>query len=53
MIWNIIDGRERRYRWKCVNAIIEPAWHDNSCRDSDQAEEDDPYAADYEKREGI
>jgi addiction module HigA family antidote len=53
MIWNIIDRRERCYRWKCVNAIIEPAWHDNSCLDSDQAEEDDPHAADYEKREGI
>ena len=52
MIWNIIDRRERRYRWKRVNAIIEPTWHCNSCRDSDQAEED-PDARVYEQREGI
>src|SRR5260370_27487839 len=52
MIWNIIDRRERRYRWKRVNAIIEPTSHDNCCQDSDQAEED-PDAAIYEQREGI
>jgi hypothetical protein len=52
MIWNIIDNRERRYRWKRINAIIEPTWHCNSCRDSDQAEED-PDARVYEQREDI
>jgi hypothetical protein len=52
MIWNIIDKRERRYRWKRINAIIEPTWHDNSCHDSDQAEEDLD-AGVYEQREGI
>jgi len=49
---NIIDRRERHYRWKRVNAIIEPTSHDNCCQDSDQAEED-PDAAVYEQREGI
>jgi hypothetical protein len=53
MIWNIIDNRERRYRWKRLNASIEPTWADNSCRDSDQAEADDPGAVVYEKREAI
>jgi hypothetical protein len=52
MIWNIVDRRERCYRWKRVNAIIEPTSHDNCCQDSDQAEED-PDAAVYEQREGI
>ena len=40
MIWNIIDRRKRPYRWKCVNAIIEDTWHDNSVSDSDEAPED-------------
>jgi hypothetical protein len=52
MIWNIIDNRKRRYRWKRINAIIEPTSHDNSCRDSDHAEED-PDPKMYEQRECI
>jgi hypothetical protein len=40
MIANIVDRRTRQYRWKSVNAIIEATWHDNSCEDSDRAEED-------------
>ncbi len=38
MILNVIDNRKLRYRWKLVNAIVEPTWHDNSSRDADQAE---------------
>lgn len=54
MIWNIIDRRERKFRWKRINAIIEPTWHDNSCRDSDRAEEDDDdIARMYAKRESV
>lgn len=53
MICNIIDNRERKYRWKRINAIIEATWHDNSCQDTDIA---DGVAADvevtYEQREG-
>ena len=37
MIWNIIDNRTRPYRWAHINAIIEAAWHDNSCADTDIA----------------
>ena len=37
MILNIIDRREKPYRWRCINAIVEAAWHDNSVPDSDQA----------------
>ena len=36
MILNVIDGRRRRYRWKSVNAIAEPTWHDNAAPDSDE-----------------
>lgn len=38
MILNIIDRREKPYRWRHINAIVEAAWHDNSVPDSDQAE---------------
>lgn len=54
MIWNIIDRRERPYRWKTVNAVIEAVEHDNSVEDSDQA---DPFDVrtilDYDERNGI
>jgi hypothetical protein len=52
MICNIVDEREHRYRWKRINAIVEPTWHDNSCRDSDQAEVDSD-ARVYEQRKNI
>lgn len=35
-IANIVDRRKHQYRFNVVNAIIEAAWHDNSCKDSDQ-----------------
>jgi hypothetical protein len=57
MIWNIIDHRERPYRWKRITAIIEPTWQDNSCKDSDpcdQSEEtSDEAVSVYEERVGI
>jgi hypothetical protein len=37
MILNIIDHRERPYRWQRIKAIVEPTWHDNGVRDSDHA----------------
>jgi len=54
VIYNIVDSRERKYRWKRVNAIIEATWHDNSCKDTDLAE-DVPAEIEvtYEQREGI
>lgn len=39
MIWNIVDKRTRKHRWKTINAIVEAVEHDNSCKDSDQAPE--------------
>lgn len=38
MILNIVDNRKLRYRWKRTKAVVEPTWHDNKCKDSDQAE---------------
>jgi hypothetical protein len=37
MIFNIVDNRRRRYRWKQITAIVEPTYHDNSVDDSDEA----------------
>jgi hypothetical protein len=52
MITNAIDNRKSRYRWKRVNAIAEPAWHDNNSPDADQSK---PVTGelDYEERKGI
>ncbi len=36
-ITNIIDRRKRPYRFKSINAIIEPTRHDNLVKDSDIA----------------
>jgi len=54
MIWNIIDMRERPYRWQKVNAIVEAVEHDNSCADADQAPESDPMlTVDYASLEAV
>src|SRR5690606_13392070 len=37
MLWNIIDNRERKNRWACVDAIAEPTMMDNKVHDADQA----------------
>jgi len=50
-IVNIIDGRERPYRFLKINAIVEAAWHDNGCKDADQV--DGKEGPDYEEREHI
>lgn len=54
MIWNIIDNRKRKYRWREVNAIVEATEHDNSCQDADQAPESDVMmVVDYEALEAV
>jgi hypothetical protein len=37
MIWNIIDRRDRPFRWKAVNAVVESADRENHRADADQA----------------
>ena len=51
-IVNIVDDRKRKYRFLKINAVIEAAWHDNSCDDSDQIEKWDT-GPDYAEREHI
>ncbi len=54
MIWNIIHWRERPYRWREVNAIVEAVEHDNSCADADQAPGSDPsLTVDYDALEAV
>ena len=38
MLWNIIDHRERPYRWKHVNAVIEATSNDNGVEDADEVD---------------
>ena len=52
MVYNIIDRRNRPYRWLEINALIEATSHDNSYKDSDQQ----PPSVDdltYDRRNGI
>lgn len=37
MLANIIDRRKQQYRFKRVNAVIEPTRHDNSTKNCDRA----------------
>lgn len=53
MIWNIVDGRKQKYRWRIINAVIENIAHDNSCKDSDQFDEANEEATMYEQRKNI
>lgn len=54
MIWNIIDRRDRPYRWKRVNAIVEAIEHDNSVADADQAPHSEPLqVVDYDQLKGV
>jgi hypothetical protein len=51
MIYNILDERERRFRWEKVNAVVESTSCDNGVRDSDQATLTDDLL--YSYRDGI
>lgn len=53
MIANIIDRRERKYRWKCVDAVIEAVWHDNNCKDSDFADPEAERDILYDQRQNV
>jgi hypothetical protein len=51
-ITNIIDRRKRPYRFRKINAVIEPTRHDNACKDADHAGGTD-ISIGYSEREGI
>ena len=53
MIWNVIDSRKRRYRWRKVNAVIENIKHDNSVEDTDIFDEENNDAPLYEEKKGV
>lgn len=37
MLINIVDHRKHQYRFKKINAVIEPTRHDNRCKNADRA----------------
>ncbi len=51
-IVNVVDRRERKYRFLVVNAIVEAAWHDNTVRDADIAPRGGDGGPAYEEKEG-
>ena len=53
MILNIIDRRKSPYRFRKVNAIIEPTRHDNSVKNSDSAPKTDAEWIGYAEKEHI
>lgn len=53
MIANIIDNRKRRYRWKKINAIIEPTYHDIDIDDADEIDDPGLDAPVYDRRIAI
>jgi hypothetical protein len=52
VILNIVDNRKYAYRWKSVDVVAEPTWHDNRCEDSDQADRCEN-ETEYEAKEGL
>lgn len=53
MILNIIDRRKKPYRFRKVNAVIEPTRHDNSVEDSDIALATESEWIGYAEREHV
>jgi len=51
-IANIVDHRKHQYRFNVVNAIVEAAWHDNSCKDADQVHNEGAGPS-YEEKEHL
>jgi hypothetical protein len=53
MIANIIDNRKRRYRWKKINAIIEPTYQDIDIDDADEIDDPGPDAPVHDRQIAI
>ena len=53
MIVNLIDLRQRPYRWKSVLAVCEAASKDNEAEDSDRIAPGIGVEIDYAERDGI
>lgn len=50
---NIVDHRGKKYKFKKVNAIIEPTWHDNACKNADKSENHGVNWIGYDEREHV
>lgn len=53
MIVNLIDLRERQYRWASILAVVESASKDNTAKDSDCVGDGLGVEIDYAERDGI
>ena len=48
MIYNVIDRRKHKFRWKQVDVALEPTHHDNSCDNADIAPKGDGEGIGYD-----
>lgn len=53
MIVNLIDLRERQYRWASILAVVEAASKDNTAEDADRVGDGLGVEIDYAERDGI
>ena len=53
MLMNVIDLREKPYRWKTVVAVIESAAKNNTAADADTVENASGVEIDYAERDGL
>ena len=53
MLVNVLDLRERSYRWKSVLAVLESAAKNNEAEDADHVRDDLGVVIDYAERRGI
>ncbi len=53
MLVNLIDLRERTYRWSTILAVLESAAKNNEAVDADQVEADFGVLIDYAERQDI
>ncbi len=53
MLMNVIDLREKPYRWKSVVAVIESAAKNNAAEDADPVDTSSGVEIDYAEREDV
>lgn len=53
MLVNVLDLRERSYRWKSVLAVLESAAKNNEAEDADHVQDNVGVLIDYAERRGI
>ena len=53
MIANLMDLRERPYRWKSIIAVVESTAKDNDCEDSDRVDASLGVQIDYAEKDNI